>query len=44
VILYSLFLILVSLLSPIMPFVTDEIYKKLTNSDQSLMIEKWPEV
>ena len=43
VILNSLFSILNSLLHPIMPFVTDEIYKKLTESKKSLMIAKWPE-
>ncbi len=44
VVLNSLFLTLNALLHPIMPFVTDEIYRKLTLSDRSLMIEKWPSV
>ncbi len=42
VVLNSLFLILDSLLHPIMPYVTDEIYKKLTDSNDSLMIAPWP--
>jgi valyl-tRNA synthetase len=41
-VLNSLFVILVKLLHPIMPFVTDEIYRKLSGSDKSLMIESWP--
>ncbi len=41
-ILNSLFIIQVSLLHPIMPFVTDEIYRKLTGQDTSLMITAWP--
>lgn len=31
------------LLHPIMPFITEEIYTKLYNNDQSIMISKWPE-
>ena len=31
------------LLHPIMPFVTEEIYTKLYNYDESIMISKWPE-
>ena len=31
------------LLHPIMPFVTEEIYTRLYNNDQSIMISKWPE-
>lgn len=31
------------LLHPIMPFVTEEIYTKLYNDDESIMISKWPE-
>ena len=31
------------LLHPIMPFNTEEIYTKLYNSDESIMISKWPE-
>lgn len=30
-------------LHPIMPFVTEEIYTKLYNNDESIMISKWPE-
>lgn len=31
------------MLHPIMPFVTEEIYTKLYNEDESIMISKWPE-
>ena len=31
------------LLHPIMPFITEEIYTKLYNDDDSIMISKWPE-
>lgn len=31
------------MLHPIMPFVTEEIYTKLYNNDESIMISKWPE-
>lgn len=44
VILNSLFLTLNSMLHPIMPFVTDEINKKLTESEKSLMTSSWPSV
>lgn len=30
------------MLHPIMPFVTEEIYTKLYNDDESIMISKWP--
>lgn len=30
------------MLHPIMPFVTEEIYTKLYNNDESIMISKWP--
>ena len=30
------------LLHPVMPFVTEEIYTKLYNDDESIMISKWP--
>jgi valyl-tRNA synthetase len=43
-ILDSLFIILVSLLHPMMPFVTDEIYRKLNNSEDSIMISPWPKI
>lgn len=32
------------LLHPIMPFVTEKIYGKLYQNDESIMISKWPEV
>lgn len=35
---------ILKLLHPIMPFVTDEIYKKVTNSKDSIMIAPWPKV
>lgn len=41
-ILNSLFSILNSMLHPIMPFVTDEIYRKLNKSKDSIMISAWP--
>ena len=31
------------LLHPIMPFITEQIYTKLYNNDESIMISKWPE-
>lgn len=31
------------LLHPIMPFITEEIYKKLYNNDESIMISSWPQ-
>lgn len=31
------------LLHPVMPFITDEIYTKLYNNDDTIMISKWPE-
>ena len=31
------------LLHPIMPFITEEIYTKLYNNDESIMISNWPE-
>ena len=31
------------LLHPVMPFITEEIYCKLYNEDESIMISKWPE-
>lgn len=31
------------LLHPFMPFVTEEIYQKLINADESIMISQWPE-
>lgn len=40
-ILYTLYIILLKLLHPFMPFVTEEIYQKLGNKD-SIMISSWP--
>ena len=42
IILHSLFMILLQLLHPFMPFVTEEIYQKLGGED-SLMVQRWPE-
>jgi len=36
------YITLLKLLHPIMPFVTDEIYKKITNSQESIMVTSWP--
>jgi valyl-tRNA synthetase len=41
-ILYSIFMVLLKLLHPFMPFVTEEIYHRLNSSDGSIMISKWP--
>lgn len=35
---------LLKLIHPLMPFVTEEIYRKITNSEESIMISKWPKV
>ena len=40
----TLFIILNSLLHPLMPYVTDEIYRKISGSDKSLMISSWPTI
>lgn len=40
-ILYSCFMILLKLLHPFMPFITEEIYQKLGGED-SIMISSWP--
>lgn len=34
---------ILKLLHPIMPFVTDEIYRKVNNSQDSIMISSWPQ-
>lgn len=36
------YITILKLLHPIMPFVTDELFRKITTSAKSLMIEKWP--
>jgi len=43
-ILTSLYLILLKLLHPMLPFVTEEIYGKLTDSKKPLIVETWPSV
>ena len=43
---FTLYTVLVNslkLLHPIMPFVTEEIYQELPNTDESIMISSWPE-
>ena len=42
IILNSLFLHLLQLLHPFMPFVTEEMYQLLTKSDKPLIVESWP--
>ena len=42
IVLVSCFLILLKLLHPFMPFVTEEIYDLLTKSKKPIMIEVWP--
>ena len=41
-ILNTLFLILLKLLHPFMPFVTEEIYERLWETEDCLMVSKWP--
>lgn len=43
IILNSLFLILLKLLHPFMPFVTEEIYQRLYKPEDYLIISSWPE-
>lgn len=42
-ILSSLYFILLQLLHPFMPFVTEEIYKRLWNREDHLIVSKWPD-
>ncbi len=35
---------LLKLLHPFMPFLTEKIYKELTDEKESIMLEKWPEI
>ncbi len=37
------YITILKLLHPIMPFVTDEIYKKIADANGSLMVSSWPE-
>lgn len=41
-ILNSLFAILLKLLHPFMPFITEEIYQKFSDIEPSIMVAKWP--
>ncbi len=43
-VLRSSFIVLLKLLHPFMPFVTEEIYKRLSGSERSMMIQNWPQV
>lgn len=42
-VLINIYLIILKLLHPFMPFVTEEIYKRLLNREEYLIISKWPE-
>jgi valyl-tRNA synthetase len=42
IVLSSLYAMLLKLLHPLMPFVTEEIYLKLPGHDKSIMISSWP--
>lgn len=44
IILNTLYIIQLKLLHPFMPFITEEIYKKLANNNKSIMIEPWPQI
>ncbi|HSW88837.1 MAG TPA: class I tRNA ligase family protein, partial [Candidatus Saccharimonadales bacterium] len=44
VLLTTCYVLLLKLLHPFMPFVTEEIYSLLTKSEKPLMIEAWPKV
>ncbi|MBI5045365.1 MAG: valine--tRNA ligase [Candidatus Levybacteria bacterium] len=44
VVLKSIYVILLKLLHPFMPFVTEEIYQKMSGHGESIMIEKWPSI
>ena len=41
-ILNTLYCILLKLLHPFMPFITEELYKKFSNNESSIMISEWP--
>jgi len=41
--LYTVLINSLKMLHPIMPFVTEAIYKELPNTDESIMISNWPE-
>jgi valyl-tRNA synthetase len=42
IILNAIYIILLKLLHPFMPFITEKIYQKLANNNKSIMIEQWP--
>ncbi len=42
IVLESLYLVLLKLLHPFVPFVTEEIYKRLWGKDDYLIVSKWP--
>ncbi len=41
-VLSSLFIVLLKLLHPFMPFVTEELWQRLSNDQKSIMITSWP--
>ncbi len=43
-VLVTIYVTILKLLHPFMPFITEEIYQKLPEHTESLMIAKWPEV
>ncbi|MDO4548390.1 MAG: valine--tRNA ligase [Clostridia bacterium] len=43
-VLYSVLLDILKLLHPFMPFITDEVYRQLPGSSDSIMIKPWPVV
>lgn len=42
IVLFSLFIVLLKLLHPFMPFVTEEIYKRLQEGEDQLIVSEWP--
>ena len=44
IILNSLFIIQLKLLHPFMPFITEELYQKMTGENGSIMVSSWPTV
>lgn len=42
--LVSIYVVILKLLHPFMPFVTEEIFDKLTSADKPLIIQPWPQI